>query len=132
MVTPNRAEAFATAGMPDPGPGPAPLRDRALRRAGAVLLDRWRPAHLLVTLGPQGMLLMAPDDASVHIPTRAREVFDVSGAGDTVIAVCLLARAAGAPAREAAELANVAAGVVVGKIGTAACTAEELLAAVSS
>ncbi|MBR6021858.1 MAG: bifunctional heptose 7-phosphate kinase/heptose 1-phosphate adenyltransferase, partial [Kiritimatiellae bacterium] len=60
-------------------------------------------------------------------PTRAREVYDVSGAGDTVIAACVGALAAGAPFGEAAELANYAAGVVVGKLGTASCTPEELV-----
>ena len=81
----------------------------------------------MITLGPQGMLLMPKHGAPRHVPTRAREVFDVSGAGDTVIATCVLAMAAGADYVEAAELANYAAGVVVGKLGTATCTQDELV-----
>ena len=68
----------------------------------------------------------------MHIPTHAREVFDVSGAGDTVIATTMLALVAGADDYEAAALANRAAGVVVGKVGTATCSPEELMAAVTS
>jgi D-beta-D-heptose 7-phosphate kinase/D-beta-D-heptose 1-phosphate adenosyltransferase len=68
----------------------------------------------------------------VHIPTAAREVFDVTGAGDSVIATLALALCAGARLREAASLANYAAGVVVGKLGTAAATDEEILAAVEA
>ncbi len=128
VVTPNRREAFVSAGMDDPGAGPAPLRDRPLRRAADALLAAWEPQHLVVTLGALGMLLAEPGGRPRHVPTRAREVFDVSGAGDTVIAVCVLALAAGAAHLEAAELANYAAGVVVGKIGTATCTPAELLA----
>ena len=77
------------------------------------------------------MLLMSKDGSPKHVPTRAREVFDVSGAGDTVIATCVLALAAGADYVEAAELATYAAGVVVGKLGTATCTQEELLSYLS-
>ena len=96
--------------------------------AGRALMERWQPEHLVVTLGPQGMLLLARGDRPRHVPTRAREVYDVSGAGDTVIAVLTLALAAGADHVEAAEIANYAAGVVVGKMGTATCTPEELRA----
>jgi D-beta-D-heptose 7-phosphate kinase/D-beta-D-heptose 1-phosphate adenosyltransferase len=73
------------------------------------------------------MLLVSSEHPEYHIPTRAREVFDVSGAGDTVIAVSLLALASGASHQEAAELANYAAGIVVGKLGTAACSRDDLL-----
>jgi D-beta-D-heptose 7-phosphate kinase/D-beta-D-heptose 1-phosphate adenosyltransferase len=127
VATPNRREAFVGAGRADPGAGPDPLRDVALLGTARALLRRWQPRHLVVTLGPQGMLLAAPGERPRHIPTRAREVFDVSGAGDTVIAACLLSLAAGATHEEAAEIANYAAGVVVGKIGTATCTPAELL-----
>ena len=82
---------------------------------------------LLITLGPLGILLVTKSSPPKHVPTRAREVFDVSGAGDTVIATCVLALAAGASPFEAAELANYAAGVVVGKLGTATCTQQEIL-----
>lgn len=128
VITPNRKEAFHGAGVHDPGPVDDPLQDKKLRLVGDILLEKWAPKQLLITLGPQGMLLLAPDRTPRHVPTRAREVFDVSGAGDTVVAVCTLALAAGAGFREAAELANYAAGVVVGKMGTATCTPQELLA----
>lgn len=128
VATPNRKEAFVGAQRKDPGAGPEPLKDRALLAAGRALMERWQPEHLVITLGPQGMLLMAREGKPRHVPTRAREVFDVSGAGDTVIAVLTLALAAGADHVEAAEIANYAAGVVVGKMGTATCSPAELLA----
>lgn len=127
VATPNRREAFAIAGLTDPGAKDNPLADRALQRVGEILLDKWAAKNLAITLGAQGMFLMSRGLAPRHVPTRAREVFDVSGAGDTVIAACVTALAAGAKFNEAAELANFAAGVVVGKLGTAACTPEELL-----
>ena len=80
---------------------------------------------MLVTRGAQGMSLIAPDRAD-HFPSRAREVFDVSGAGDTVLAVLAAGIAAGTPMIEAAQLANVAAGIVVGKTGTAVVYADDL------
>lgn len=125
--TPNRKEAFTMAGMVETKPHENPLRDKALRRVAEILMEKWRPQILMITLGPQGMLLVT-DSTVRHVPTRAREVFDVSGAGDTVIATCVLALSAGASPLEAAELSNYAAGVVVGKIGTATCTPNELLA----
>jgi D-beta-D-heptose 7-phosphate kinase/D-beta-D-heptose 1-phosphate adenosyltransferase len=127
LITPNRKEAFELAGLSDPGRAEAPLADGALREAVDRLLGRFAPALLLVTLGEQGMLLCQKGAAPHHIPTVAREVFDVSGAGDTVIATFTLAVAAGASPLEAAILANHAAGVVVGKVGTAVVTPEELL-----
>jgi D-glycero-beta-D-manno-heptose-7-phosphate kinase len=127
VATPNRKEAFGIAGIPEPQPQSNPLKDAALRRVGTILLRKWEPAMLLITLGPQGILLVTKDGHVRHVPTRAREVFDVSGAGDTVIATCVLALAAGASPVEATELANYAAGVVVGKLGTAACAPAELL-----
>ena len=84
--------------------------------------------ELLITLGDQGMLLCQRGEKPFHIPTVAQEVFDVSGAGDTVIASFTLAIAAGASPIEAAIISNHAAGVVVGKVGTATVTPEELLA----
>jgi D-beta-D-heptose 7-phosphate kinase/D-beta-D-heptose 1-phosphate adenosyltransferase len=83
---------------------------------------------LLVTLGELGMLLCQQGQKPFHVPTVAQEVFDVSGAGDTVIASFTLAIAAGASPMEAAVFSNHAAGVVVGKIGTATVTPEELIA----
>jgi bifunctional ADP-heptose synthase (sugar kinase/adenylyltransferase) len=82
---------------------------------------------LLVTLGELGMLLCRRGQKPFHIPTVAQEVFDVSGAGDTVIATFSLAIAAGASPIEAAILSNHAAGIVVGKVGTATTSPEELL-----
>ncbi|MBP7275369.1 MAG: hypothetical protein KBA51_04115 [Kiritimatiellae bacterium] len=127
FATPNRKEAFETAGIRDPGALPDPLRDPALLRVGRALLEQWAPRHLAITLGSLGMLLLSPGERPRHVPTRAIEVFDVSGAGDTVIAALALALAAGANFIEASELANYAAGVVVGKLGTATCSPEELV-----
>jgi D-beta-D-heptose 7-phosphate kinase/D-beta-D-heptose 1-phosphate adenosyltransferase len=93
-----------------------------------ILLERLKPALMLITLGDQGMLLCRRGEQPFHIPTVAQEVFDVSGAGDTVIASFTMAVAAGASPVEAAILSNHAAGVVVGKIGTATLTQEELVA----
>jgi D-beta-D-heptose 7-phosphate kinase/D-beta-D-heptose 1-phosphate adenosyltransferase len=90
------------------------------------------PAILLITLGELGMLLCQRGQKPFHIPTVAQEVFDVSGAGDTVIACFTLAIAAGASPIEAAILSNHAAGIVVGKIGTATVGPEELLASLES
>jgi bifunctional ADP-heptose synthase (sugar kinase/adenylyltransferase) len=81
-----------------------------------------------VTLGSEGMLLLAKDGASLHIPSIARQIFDVSGAGDTVTAWMGTALAAGATVREAAQIANYAAGVEVGKPGVATVRPEEVLA----
>ena len=128
IATPNRHEAFAIAGLPDPGIRENPAADKALRRAGEILMEKWAAPHLIITLGAQGMLRIGRVRPPRHVPTRAREVFDVSGAGDTVIAACVTALAAGADFLESAELANIAAGVVVAKLGTASCTPEELLA----
>lgn len=86
-----------------------------------------RPGHLLHKQGARGMTLIYPDKTQVHFEARARQVFDVTGAGDTVVAVLAAALAAGAPMREAAELANIGAGIVVGKLGTYALSADELL-----
>ena len=99
-----------------------------LLRAAEKLLHQLRPAVLLVTLGELGMLLCERGRPPFHIPTVAQEVFDVSGAGDTVIATFTLAIAAGASPVEAAIISNHAAGIVVGKIGTATVTPEELVA----
>ena len=127
-VTPNRSEAFAAVGLPPVEPMEDVLRDEALLRVGQALLRTWKPRNLLVTLGEHGMCLFRPGKKPHHIPTVAREVFDVSGAGDTVIATLVLALAARADAVDAAEISNHAAGVVVGKVGTATCSPEELVA----
>lgn len=127
-VKPNRREAFAMAGMPYSPPGEPVERDTALAEAGATLLRKWHAGLVLITLGEQGLMLFQRGEAPYHTPTRAREVFDVSGAGDTAIALFTLALGAGAEPREAAEIANHASGIVVGKLGTATVTPAELLA----
>ena len=107
----------------------------SLKKAGEALLKRLGCEALLITRGERGMSLFEADEAhnrQTDIPTVAQEVFDVSGAGDTVIAVLALAIASGASYREAAVLANFAAGVVVGKIGTATLTEDELMSAVTA
>ena len=129
VVKPNRREAFAAAGLPDPGEVSEAELILALGPLGEALFAKWDTRLLLITLGEHGMALLERGRPVYHTPTRAREVFDVSGAGDTAIALFTLALAAGADPREAAELSNVASGIVVGKIGTATLTPEELLAA---
>jgi D-beta-D-heptose 7-phosphate kinase/D-beta-D-heptose 1-phosphate adenosyltransferase len=128
LVTPNRKEAFELAGIRDGSRGGNPLEDRALRAVADQLLKELQPAILLITLGEQGMLMCQRGQPPVHIPTVAQEVFDVSGAGDTVIASFTLAIVAGASPLEAAIFSNHAAGIVVGKVGTAVVHPEELLA----
>ena len=129
LVKPNRLEAFASAGMTDNLLPHPPAENPELLEVGRVLMEKWDTPKILVTLGEQGMLLFQRDAEPHHIPTRAREVFDVSGAGDTAIALLTLALAAGQDAITAAEVANRASGVVVGKLGTARLTPEELAAA---
>lgn len=127
LITPNRKEAFELAKLSDDTRNQNPLSDTNLMRAAERLLNELRPALLLITLGELGMLLCQRAQKPYHIPTVAQEVFDVSGAGDTVIATFTLAIAAGASPLEAAILSNHAAGIVVGKIGTATVAPEELL-----
>lgn len=128
LITPNRKEAFALAGIDDATPHANPLEDKKLRLAASRLLRRLRPAVLLITLGEQGMLLCRRGRTPILVSTLAQEVFDVSGAGDTAIASFTLAIAAGASPFEAAVFSNRAAGVVVGKKGTATVSGKELLA----
>jgi D-glycero-beta-D-manno-heptose-7-phosphate kinase len=127
LLTPNRKEAFELAGVQDDSRGEAPKDDKLLLRVADKLLTELKPALLLITLGDQGLLLCQRDQKPFHIPTVAREVFDVSGAGDTVIASFTLAVVAGASPVEAAIFSNYAAGIVVGKIGTATVSPTELL-----
>jgi rfaE bifunctional protein kinase chain/domain len=130
-VKPNRAEAFMAAGLPPSDPVSPVLEDQALLDAGKRLMARWECESLLITLGEQGMLLLQDDAPPYHTPTHAQDVFDVSGAGDTAIAVFTLGLSAGASPAEAAELANRASGIVVGKLGTAIVTVDELQASLS-
>ncbi|HWX18837.1 MAG TPA: PfkB family carbohydrate kinase [Candidatus Binatia bacterium] len=127
LITPNRKEAFDLANIPDETRNANPLADANLLRVAARLLEELRPAVLLITLGELGMLLCQRDQKPFHIPTVAQEVFDVSGAGDTAIACFTLAIAAGASPLEAAMISNYAAGIVVGKVGTATVAPEELV-----
>ncbi len=126
LLTPNRKELFDIAGIRDSVRNRDPLQDAPLMAAAEHLLETRRPGLLLVTLGELGLLLCQRNQPPLHIPTTAKEVFDVSGAGDTVIACFTLAIAAGASPVEAAILANHAAGVVVGKFGTATVSPVEL------
>lgn len=128
LLKPNRSEAFAMAGRKDPGAVDNPLEDAVLLEVGSLLLQKWDLKGLLVTLGEHGMILFEKGAAPYHTPTKAREVFDVSGAGDTAIALYTLAICAGATAHEAAEISNHASGVVVAKLGTATLVASELVA----
>ncbi len=127
LVKPNREEAAAAAGVE--------IRDAAtLREAGRVLLAKWRAGAVLISRGDEGLALFKPgtrgrDVVVEEFPTAAREVYDVTGAGDTVLATCALALGAGGTLEEATVLANHAAGVVVGKVGTATVDADELRAA---
>ncbi|MDD3180352.1 MAG: bifunctional ADP-heptose synthase [Opitutaceae bacterium] len=123
LITPNRKEALELAGL-EPAPHePFPSADVCAR-----IHRQYRPAHLVITLGEDGMLLSQRGKVGRIIPTAAREVYDVSGAGDTAIAALTLALCADAGLEEAAHFANAAAGVVVGKFGTATVTPAELLA----
>ncbi len=126
VIKPNRTEAFAAAGVSWTAPVAPPLEDQALLLVGEKLLQRWNSKALLITLGEQGMMLFEQGKNPYHTPTRAQEIFDVSGAGDTAIALYTLGLVAGATSQEAAELANHASGIVVGKLGTATCSSEEL------
>ncbi|MBV9462754.1 MAG: bifunctional hydroxymethylpyrimidine kinase/phosphomethylpyrimidine kinase, partial [Verrucomicrobiae bacterium] len=129
-ITPNRKEAFWMARAAETDPEPDPLKDKPLLQVGQELLRSTGVENVLITLGEHGMCLFQEGAAPHHIPTAAREVFDVSGAGDTVISAFSLALAAGLDAARAAYLANQAAGLVVAKAGTATVSPDELLAAV--
>jgi D-beta-D-heptose 7-phosphate kinase/D-beta-D-heptose 1-phosphate adenosyltransferase len=128
VVKPNRSEALQAAGFPVTDPVDPPLEDQALLTAGVRLLSAWDTQMLLITLGEQGMMLLERNKPPHHIPTKARQIFDVSGAGDTAIALFTLALCAGASPAEAAEIANHASAVVVAKLGTATVTPAELIA----
>jgi len=125
LATPNVHEAAEAAGVE--------IHDEAsLRVAGQRLLERWGAEAVLITRGEHGMTLVRPQAALRHYPTVARQVFDVTGAGDTVVATCALSLGAGGDWDEAAFLANHAAGVVVGKVGTATASPAELRRAVAT
>jgi len=126
-VKPNRAEAFLAAGVPDRDSEASPKKDVALVHAGKTLLQKWGVQYLLVTLGEHGVMFFEKGKRPHHIPTKARDVFDVSGAGDTAIAMFTLALVCNATPLEAAQIANHASAVAVGKLGTATVTRDELI-----
>jgi len=128
VIKPNRTEAFLAAGIPSGDPDTAPSQDADLKRAGETLLKKWETENVLITLGEHGMMLFQEKEAPHYIPAKAQEVFDVSGAGDTAIALFTLGLACGATPTEAAEIANHASAVVVSKLGTATVTRDELMA----
>jgi len=118
LITPNLSEFEAVAGGCD--------SDDALIEKGQALLEQHDLEALLITRGEKGMSLLQRQAEPRHLPTHAREVFDVTGAGDTVISVLAAALAAGLPLASATQLSNLAAGIVVGKLGTASVTVDEL------
>lgn len=123
VITPNYKEACEAASLVA---GIHVDGQADLERAAHTLIGKMGIESLVVTKGEDGMYVFTPGSAPLHIPTAARDVYDVSGAGDTVVATLALALAAGAPLTEAAMLANHAAGVVVGKFGTATVDTDEL------
>jgi D-beta-D-heptose 7-phosphate kinase/D-beta-D-heptose 1-phosphate adenosyltransferase len=120
-ITPNRDEASAMVGRDI-------VAERDLIQAGRELVKRLNAESVLMTLGEGGMCLFEKAGRCVRIPTVAQAVFDVAGAGDTVIAAFTTALAIGSSLHEAAMLANYAAGIVVGKVGVATASPQELLA----
>lgn len=135
LLTPNAKEAGEGAGVEvltaSRTGDPAQALRQSTIAAGRKLFERLGCAHLLITLGAQGMALFDTPDRARRIPTSARKVFDVTGAGDTVIAALALALAAGASLLDASILANHAAGIVVGQVGAATASPEDLLQAYS-
>jgi len=128
VIKPNRTEAFLAAGIPSGDPDTIPSLDTDLKRAGETLLKKWETENVLITLGEQGMILFQEKETPHYIPAKEQEVFDVSGAGDTAIALFTLGLACGATPTEAAEIANHGSAVVVSKLGTATVTRDELMA----
>lgn len=119
LITPNRKEASLASGID--------IRDEdSLQRAADAIMETADLPHLLITQGKAGMTLFGRDRPPLRIPVEARHVFDVSGAGDTVLSILGLSLSAGAPLEDAARLANAAAGIVVGKVGAATVSRAEL------
>ena len=122
LLTPNKVEALELAGLSRETKEPFE-KDKVVEK----IFEKFSPRLLAITLGSDGMLLASDGKVEKLIPTAAQEVFDVSGAGDTVVASLSLALSAGAPFERSAEFANLAAGIVVGKVGTAVVSPEEIL-----
>jgi D-beta-D-heptose 7-phosphate kinase/D-beta-D-heptose 1-phosphate adenosyltransferase len=123
ILTPNRKEAQAATGI-------SIVDEASLQQAGRKLCDELDIEALVMTRSEEGMSLFFRDGREMHLPTEAREVFDVSGAGDTVLAVIGAGLAAGLTLENAARLSNLAAGIVVGKVGTSTVDRHEILDAV--
>ncbi len=124
FITPNVNEASAGSGIE--------IKDEAsLIKAGETLLKNLQCKAVLITRGDEGMSFFEPDGKVTHIPTFARQVYDVTGAGDTVVSVFTLCHAAGAEMKDAAIYANHAAGVVVGELGTAVVTPEDIIRSIN-
>ena len=124
LLTPNRKEAEAASKI-------AITDTASLAQAASVIMEATGIQHLLITRSEEGMSLFSKEGGVVHIPTVAREVFDVSGAGDTVLATLAVGIASGSGMAESARLANVAAGIAVGKLGTSIVTPQEIIDTVS-
>lgn len=124
VITPNHHEASEAAGMETDS-------SEGLKKAGTKLLKSNKSQSILITRGENGMSLFEKGGDETHIPTVARDVYDVTGAGDTVIATMALSLASSATLRESAILANHAAGIVVGKLGTATTTVDEIKSAIA-
>jgi D-beta-D-heptose 7-phosphate kinase/D-beta-D-heptose 1-phosphate adenosyltransferase len=122
LVTPNHHEALRIANSEDDS-------NDGLHEAAKLIRNRLKCDAVLITCGDRGMMLLGSDDQPNYVATAAREVYDVTGAGDTVIATLACGLAVGASMIESATLANQAAGIVVGKVGTATASANELRAA---
>ena len=121
LITPNHLEALRMSDLEDHS-------DDGSHQAARAIREKLGCDAVLITRGDRGMMLLKGDGEPVYVETAAREVYDVTGAGDTVIAALAGALASGATMLEAASLANHAAGIVVGKVGTATASAEELIA----
>ena len=119
-ITPNAREAAEASGI-------ATDSEEGTLRAAAAIREVTGCQYVIITRGPKGVAVVGPDNSPLFVPTRAREVFDVTGAGDTFIAFLAMSIAAGLPIETAAQLANAAAGIVVGKVGAATVSFEELL-----
>jgi D-beta-D-heptose 7-phosphate kinase/D-beta-D-heptose 1-phosphate adenosyltransferase len=123
VITPNTKEASEASGI-------SITDELSLEKAGNKLLKKLRCDALVITRGEEGMTIFEPNQKPFSVGTVAKEVYDVTGAGDTVIGAIALALSIGAKIKTAAELANYAAGIVVGKMGTATVTREELIRAI--
>ncbi len=124
LLTPNYGEGIQLSGLSSFG-----SKSPSAEEIATAILNRHNPECLVMTMGEKGMLLRPREGASRHFPTVVRQVADVSGAGDTVISTLTAAMAAGVPREDAVHIANIAAGIVVGKLGTATASRKELMQA---